>query len=207
MACGLFIGRRIGAAGSARNPLHPGHSTRKWTDSFGRAASGFAGPAIRSIPPWSTNIVIDGVKIKQLRMIPDERGWLMECLRSDDEVFIRFGQAYVTAVYGGVVKAWHYHKKQTDTFVVPHGMVKVALYDDREDSPTRGEVNEFFLGERNPILLQIPAGVYHGFKGVTPGESLVLNFPTEVYNRAEPDEFRIDPHDNDIPYDWARKDG
>lgn len=151
--------------------------------------------------------MIDGVKTKRLRPIADERGWLMECLRSDDEHFIKFGQAYVTVVYFGVVKAWHYHKVQTDTFICLSGMAKVVLYDDRESSPTRGEVNEFFLGDRDPMLLQIPPGVYHGFKGTSPGETMILNLPTEVYDRKMPDEYRIDPHDNDIPYDWERKDG
>jgi dTDP-4-dehydrorhamnose 3,5-epimerase len=151
--------------------------------------------------------VIEGVKTRKLRPIPDERGWLMECLRSDDEVFLKFGQAYVTVVYSGVVKAWHYHKVQTDTFVCLQGMAKVVLYDDREGSPTRGEVNEFFLGDRNPVLLQIPPGVFHGFKGISPGETMILNLPTEVYDRKDPDEYRLDPHNNDIPYDWNRKDG
>jgi dTDP-4-dehydrorhamnose 3,5-epimerase len=152
--------------------------------------------------------VIDGVKVKPLKVIPDERGWLMECLRSDDaETFVKFGQAYITSVYSGVVKAWHYHKVQNDYFVCVHGMAKVVLYDNRDDSPTRGEVNEFFMGNRNPILLRIPAGVYHGFKGISPGETLVLNFPTEVYNYSNPDEYRMDPHSSEIPYSWERKDG
>ena len=152
--------------------------------------------------------MIDGVKVKQLKVIPDERGWLMECLRSDDsEMFVQFGMAYITAVHFGVVKAWHYHKIQDDHFICVHGMAKVALYDGREGSPTRGEINEFFMGDRNPILLRIPAGVYHGFKGISPGETIVLNVPTEVYDYSNPDEYRVDPHDNDIPYSWERKDG
>ena len=152
--------------------------------------------------------MIDGVKVKPLKVISDERGWLMECLRADDGgIFEKFGQAYITAVNFGVVKAWHYHKVQNDNIAAVHGMVKVALYDNREGSPTRGEVNEFFMGDRNPMLLHIPAGVYHGFKGISPGETLVLNIPTEVYCRENPDEFRVDPHTNHIPYSWERKDG
>jgi len=152
--------------------------------------------------------VIDGVKVKSLKAIPDERGWLMECLRSDDgEMFIKFGQVYVTAVNFGAVKAWHYHKKQCDHLVVVHGMAKVALYDDRGGSPTRGEVNEFFMGDRNPILLRVPPGVLHGMKGISPGETLVLNIPTEVYCHESPDEYRLPPHTSEIPYSWERKDG
>ena len=151
--------------------------------------------------------MIDGVRVKKLRIIPDERGSLMEILRSDDEGFEKFGQVYMTSAYPGVTKAWHYHKVQSDNFAVVKGMMKVALYDPREGSPTRGEVNEFFMGERNPILLTIPPGVYHGFKCVSDEEAIVVNTPTEVYNYGEPDEYRLDPHGSDIPYDWSRKDG
>lgn len=150
---------------------------------------------------------IEGVTVKQLRVLCDERGRLMEMLRNDDELFKGFGQVYLTTAYPGVVKAWHYHRKQYDHFVVVSGMMKVVLYDAREDSPTKGTVNEFFLGEHNPILLQIPPMVYHGFKCISDREAIVINTPTEVYCYQEPDEYRVDPHTNDIPYDWARKDG
>ena len=151
--------------------------------------------------------MIHGVKIKDLKVIPDERGRLMEILRSDDELFTKFGQAYLTTAYPGVTKAWHYHKIQTDNFVVIKGMMKLVLYDSREDSPTHGEINEFFLGEHNPKLLQIPPYVYHGFKCISEQEGMVINIPTEVYNYEKPDEYRLDPHTVEIPYDWARKDG
>jgi dTDP-4-dehydrorhamnose 3,5-epimerase len=151
--------------------------------------------------------MIDGVKVKPLRIIPDERGRLMEILRADDPEFIRFGHVYMTTVRPGVVKAWHYHNKQTDSMTVISGMAKVVVYDARDRSPTRGEVNEFFVGEHNPILVQIPAGVYHGMKGLGEREAIIVNTVTEPYNHESPDEFRVDPHDNDIPYNWALKDG
>lgn len=151
--------------------------------------------------------MIDGVKVKKLKVIPDERGRLMEMLRSDDDLFINFGQAYMTTAYPGVVKGWHYHKKQIDNFIVVRGMMKVVLYDSRKDSSTHKEVNEFFMGVNNPILLQIPQYVYHGFKCITDYEAICINLPTEKYNYDEPDEFRADPHSSDIPYNWNRKDG
>ena len=94
---------------------------------------------------------IAGVKTKALRLIPDERGWLMEILRADDsELFARFGQVYVSATYPGVVKAWHYHKVQIDNFACVSGMVKLVLVDTRPGSPTEGAVNEFFVGDAEP---------------------------------------------------------
>jgi len=151
--------------------------------------------------------MIDGVCIKKLKVIPDERGRLMEILRSDDDIFQKFGQVYMTTTYPGVVKAWHFHKKQTDNVACVHGMIKLALYDSREDSPTFQETNEFYIGVHNPILVQIPSGVYHGWMCVSAEEAIIVNIPTEVYDYIHPDEYRIDPHENDIPYDWNRKDG
>jgi dTDP-4-dehydrorhamnose 3,5-epimerase len=144
---------------------------------------------------------------KPLKVIPDERGRLMEMLRSDDPMFRKFGQAYLTVAYPGVVKGWHYHKIQWDHFIVVKGMMKIVLYDSRDDSPTKGAVNEFFMGEHNPCVLQIPPYVYHGFKCISETEAMVVNIPTELYHYEDPDEFRVHPHENDIPYDWARSDG
>lgn len=151
--------------------------------------------------------MINGVKVKRLKVIPDERGRLMEIMRNDDEVFRQFGQVYMTTAYPGVVKGWHYHKKQSDNMAVVKGMMKIVLYDGRKDSETYGEVNEFFAGDHNPILIHIPPFVYHGFKCISAEEAIVVNTPTEKYEYSNPDEFRVHPHDNDIPYDWNRKDG
>jgi dTDP-4-dehydrorhamnose 3,5-epimerase len=150
---------------------------------------------------------IHGVKTRALRLIPDERGFLMEILRADDaELFTKFGQVYVSATYPGVVKAWHYHQRQVDNFACVAGMVKLVLVDTRADSPTNGAVNEFFVGMQNPMLVQVPNLVYHGWKCISQEVSLVVNVPTEPYNYGEPDEHRVEPHDT-LPYDWNRKDG
>ena len=151
--------------------------------------------------------MIEGVEIKQLTKHADERGSLMELLRCDDAIFRKFGQAYVSLNYPGVVRGWHYHKKQDDHLAVVKGMAKVALYDAREDSPTQGQVDEFFLGEQNNILLKIPVGVMHGYKTVGAEPSFLINFPSEPYDPQQPDEYRL-PWDTDqIPYDWAIKMG
>lgn len=151
--------------------------------------------------------MIDGVKTKRLRVIPDDRGRLQEILRSDDEIFRNFGQVYITTTYPGVVKAWHKHDKQTDNIACFSGMVKLALYDGRPDSPTFREINQFFLGVHQPILVQIPAGIWHGWMCVSEEEAICINIPTELYDYENPDEQRIDPYENDIPYDWKRRDG
>ena len=151
--------------------------------------------------------MIDGVKTKKLRVIPDQRGRVMEILRRDDDLFLEFGQVYVTTTYPGVVKAWHKHEKQADNIACVSGMIKMALHDSRTGSPTRGETNEFYLGVHNPVLIQVPAGVYHGWMAVSLEEAVIINVPTRPYDREHPDEQRLNPHENDIPYDWKRRDG
>jgi dTDP-4-dehydrorhamnose 3,5-epimerase len=152
--------------------------------------------------------LVKGVKFKQLKVISDERGRLIEMLRNDDkDFFTKFGQLYATTVYPGVVKGWHYHKKQTDNFIVISGMVKVVLYDSRKGSPTYRQISEFFMGEHNFSILQIPPLVYHGFKGIGTKEAIVICCPTEVYNYKKPDEFRIPPRSKKVPYNWALEEG
>jgi dTDP-4-dehydrorhamnose 3,5-epimerase len=151
--------------------------------------------------------MIDGVQVKPLKVIADERGWLMEMMRNDDPFYRQFGQVYLSVVYPGTVKGWHYHRKQTDHFVFVKGMAKVVLYDRRDGSATKGEINEFFMGERNPILLVIPPLVLHGMKGIGTEPAYLVNTPSERYVYAEPDEFRVSPHSGEVPYDWNRRDG
>ncbi len=151
--------------------------------------------------------LIKGVRTKVLKVIPDERGRLFEMLRNDDALFRKFGQVYCTTVNPGIVKGWHYHKKQFDNFVCVSGMIKLVAYDMRTTSPTKGLVNEFFIGLHNPLLVQIPPGVLHGFKGLSAPEAVVINVSTEPYHHARPDEYRIDPYQNDVPYNWHQRDG
>ncbi len=147
--------------------------------------------------------MIEGVATKRLKVIPDERGRLMECLRSDDDLFIKFGQMYVTTTFPGVVKGWHLHHAQWDNVVCVKGMIKLVLYDEREGSPTKGQLDEFFVGEHNPLLVRVPPGVWHGWKCVGPEEAYIVNAPTEVYVYDAPDQDEL-PHDTPrIPYDWG----
>ena len=151
--------------------------------------------------------LIEGIAVRRAKVLCDERGRLGEIMRADDPWFERFGQVYFTTTYPGVVKAWHFHKKQTDHFYVLQGTVKIALYDDRKGSETCGIVNELYLGEHCPGLLRIPPGVQHGWMAVGDCQAYIVNVVSEMYDYSSPDEFRTHPHDDSIPYDWTRKDG
>lgn len=145
---------------------------------------------------------IEGVRTKPLKWLRDDRGRLMEILRCNDEIFKGFGQVYVTVVNPGVVKGWHFHKYQDDSFVPMAGQVRVGLYDAREGSPTKGAAAEYLLSPGDPYILQIPRGVVHGFECVGDVEAMVLNIPNMPYNHEHPDELRIHPFENDIPFKW-----
>ena len=151
--------------------------------------------------------MIEGVKTKKLNVHCDERGSLFEILRSDEELFQKFGQTYITKCLPGWVKGWHYHKMQTDHFCVIRGNARIVLYDRRDTSKTKGEVQEFELNGEEPTILVIPIGVVHGFENCGNEEVWILNIPTETYNRESPDEFRIPLNDTSIPYEkwWNRK--
>ena len=151
--------------------------------------------------------MIDGVVVRNLRVIPDERGHLMEMLSSDDEVFEKFGQAYVTTIYPGVVKAWHMHRVRDDNVVCVRGMIKLVLFDGRDGSPTGGGLMEVFLGEHRPALVHVPRGVRHGWKCISDVEAYVVNMPTEPYDHGDPDEERLPYDSGEIPYDWEVKMG
>lgn len=145
--------------------------------------------------------MIDGVTITPLRQIHDERGKVMHMLRSTDPHFRQFGEIYFSCVYSGVVKAWHVHDRMVLNYAVPVGKIKFVLYDDRDGSPTRGEVQEIFMGPDHYCLVTVPPLVWNGFKGVGGEMAVVANCASIPH---DPDEIRrLPPDDPSIPYDWS----
>lgn len=147
--------------------------------------------------------MIADVKITPLRQFLDERGKVMHMLKVGDLAFQQFGEIYFSCVYPGAIKGWHIHKEMTLNYAVPHGHIKFVLYDERPASPTRGEVQEIFMGPDNYCLVTVPPMVWNGFKGIGNETAVVANCATIPHS---PDEIeRRDPFDPSIPYDWALK--
>ena len=144
--------------------------------------------------------MIDGVKIIPLKQVPDERGKIMHMLRCDDKHFDKFGEIYFSLVYPGVIKGWHLHKKMALNYAVPVGMIKLVLFDDRKNSPSKGEITELFIGEDNYSLVKIPCGIWNGFKGIGQKAAIVANCATLPHDPAEIT--RLDPFSKKIPYNW-----
>ena len=162
-------------------------------------------PRIQSIPGVYGEYLIEGVVIKDLTVFSDERGFLLEVMRLDDEEVkaSHIKQIIASYSYPGMIKGWHLHRIQEDHLVCVTGSVKLALYDYREKSSTFKVMNEIFMGERHPRTVFIPPGVFHGTKNVGQEISVVIGMPSLFYNPDEVDERRVNPLNNDlIPYDW-----
>lgn len=145
---------------------------------------------------------IEGVAFKDLVTHPDERGFFRELIRASDEFFAGFGQWSHSVMFNGVIKAWHYHRIQTDWWYVPIGVVRVGMCDLREGSPTRHQTMDFLIGEHQvAVVLRIPPGVAHGCKTVQ-GPAHLFYVTSHVYNPQ--DEIRL-PYDTpEIAFDWLR---
>lgn len=163
---------------------------REGTTAVDAGATGIAASASR----------IAGVLVTHLDRIPDERGSILHMLRADRPPFQQFGEVYFSTVYPGVVKGWHIHREMTLNYAVPVGRIKLVLYDDRAESPSRGVVEEHFLGEDRYVLVTVPPMVWNGFKGIGTAMALVANCSTIPHDPSEIG--RRDPFDPAIPYSW-----
>jgi len=146
---------------------------------------------------------LDGVIIKNLTTHSDDRGYLREILRLDDDMLRQFGQITITKTYPGIIKAFHWHKAQDDIWYVAQGMTRIVLYDRREGSPTYRQTQVVYAGEENPVSVLIPCGVAHGYQVLGNEPILLVYTVTHIYDAQNPDEQRIAFDDPEINFDWA----
>lgn len=143
---------------------------------------------------------IDGVSVVPLARIPDERGTIYHMLRRTDPHFVEFGEIYFSSIYRGVIKGWHRHRLMVLNYACVRGRIKLVLYDERPDSPSKGHIQEEFLGPDDYSLVVIPPGIWTGFKGMAE-ESLVANCASLPHDPSNTE--RLDPSSDRIPYDWS----
>lgn len=151
--------------------------------------------------------MIHDVEVRDLQVNADERGHLVEIFREDwDEYDLDPSMSYFSMSYPGAVRAWHRHTRgQVDYFVCPTGRIKIGVYDDRDGSPTEGELDEFVIGEHNQRVVRIPGDCWHGFEVIGNERALLINFPTNLYDYDDPDEERLPPDTSEIPMNWGEK--
>jgi len=149
--------------------------------------------------------MIEGVRVKKLVTHCDDRGYFREVLRDDDELLTNFGQTSFTKTNPGVIKAFHWHKRQDDLWYIADGMAKVVLHDMRDNSKTQGETDVIVAGEDNPVMIKIPIGVAHGYQVLGNKPVMLFYHTTESYNPDDPDEERVEFDDPKIGFDWSIK--
>lgn len=150
---------------------------------------------------------IQGVGLARLSPHADDRGFLVEIYNPSWEFWREpIVYSYGVLIRPGRIKGWGMHKRQTDRYFVAKGSLRVVLYDGRTDSPSYKHFAHFYFTDASPGLLRIPPGVWHGDQNWGDTDVLIVNFPTEPYDRANPDKYRIDPHSGEIPFDWALRD-
>ena len=145
--------------------------------------------------------MIDGVNIIKLTTHKDERGFFREVIRFQEQFDgIPVGQLSHSLVNGGVIKAWHAHKEQSQWNYVVSGQIRVVLYDNREESTTYKETMEFVAGDGvEPIAYFFPPGVLHGYK-CTKGPMRIIYVTSGVYDLE--DEIRMAIKDLNIDFTW-----
>jgi dTDP-4-dehydrorhamnose 3,5-epimerase len=151
----------------------------------------------------------NAVEVRDLRLLADARGWLMELVRADSDFLPKFGQVYVTVAYPGVVKGWHRHRLQTDALACASGMARVvtatAGYSGREQGTNWFDYTDTVVGPLAPKIVVVPPGVWHAFTPAGPEPCVIVNTVSEPYNHDEPDEERLPL--GKIPFDWKGLDG
>jgi dTDP-4-dehydrorhamnose 3,5-epimerase len=159
---------------------------------------------------------LPGVLVFELSLLPDERGYFCELMRTDWKELVGedlIQQVNSSYTYPGIIRAWHRHVRgQNDYFLVLQGALKICAYDDRAESPsTKGKLVEIVSSSRKPQLVRIPGIYWHGFKNINDEPSLLVYFVNRLYDARNPDEERrpwndpgiIDPR-SQAPFDWNK---
>ena len=148
--------------------------------------------------------LIEGVRVQPYDLWPDDRGYFLEVMRMGQGLASGFDPATTQVSsalsYPGTIKAFHFHKFQTDLWVPMSGVFQVALVDLRPESATFGLKNTLYVGALRPWQLLIPPGVGHGYKVVGEGAGVLVYVTNKIYNPS--DEGRIAHNDASIQYDW-----
>jgi dTDP-4-dehydrorhamnose 3,5-epimerase len=155
------------------------------------------------LSPSSADL-IEGVQVNPFALWPDDRGYFLEVGRLTQGLIADFPiestQVSAALNYPGIIKAFHFHKLQTDFWVPAAGLLQIALVDLRRGSRTYGAKNTLYLGALRPWQLLIPPGIAHGYKVIGDQPSVLVYITNRTYDPQ--DEGRIPYNDTAIAYDW-----
>lgn len=143
---------------------------------------------------------IQGVEIIKKNQIVDDRGMILHMLRVDDKNYKKFGEIYFSTVNPNKIKAWHFHKLMTLNYAVVHGSIKLVLYDDRDESKTKGTIQEIILSNENHYLVSIPPKIWNGFCSSDNKHAILANCSDIPHDKEEI--IRLPFDDPKFPYKW-----
>jgi dTDP-4-dehydrorhamnose 3,5-epimerase len=155
------------------------------------------------LSPTSPDLIAD-VQIKPFPIWPDDRGYFLEVARLGQGLVASFpptsSQVSAALNYPGIIKAFHFHRFQTDYWVAATGLLQVVLVDLRSNSATFGKKNTLYTGSLRPWQLLIPPGIAHGYKVIGEHPAVLVYITNRTYDPK--DEGRIPHNDPSIGYDW-----
>ena len=147
---------------------------------------------------------LEGVRVREVRNVVTRNGITTELFRPDWDVVDGSVEHMIhVALRPGAISAWHMHEHQTDHIFVVGGQIRLALFDDREDSSSRGQVELLHLSPMRPQLVVVPPRVWHGLQSLGPDSGCFVNFFDRPYLYEDPDEWRLPPDTPDIPYRFS----
>lgn len=150
-------------------------------------------------------MILEEVKVKKIKRFADDRGFFSEIIKEGEETFRSIKQTSYTETYPGVIKAFHWHRKQYDVWFPIKGSIQIVLYDLRKDSSTFKQTQVIYAGEDNPSLILIPPGVAHGYRVLGSQRAGLFYHTSEAYDPNNPDEERIPFDDPKVNFDWQTK--
>jgi dTDP-4-dehydrorhamnose 3,5-epimerase len=147
-----------------------------------------------------TRTLLHGSSVRDSHHIVTANGITTELHREDWGVIPNVRHAIHVALRPGALSAWHLHRLKTDHLLVLDGHLRVVLYDGRSDSPTHGQVDVHHVAGARPQLLVIPPDVWHGIQNLGAGAASFVNYFDVAYDHGDPDEYRLPPDSDEIPY-------
>ncbi len=143
---------------------------------------------------------ISGVRIHEIGNVLTRSGILTEIFRTDwADIAISVRQVNWVQLNPGAITDWHMHTAQTDHLIGVGGNIKLALWDGRSSSPTKGATEIIRIGAARPVMVVVPPEVWHGLRNESGVPAGYINVTDQLYAYEQPDSWRLTPGANEIP--------
>ena len=142
--------------------------------------------------------MIEGVILTPLKQIVHPKGNVFHGMKKSDSGFKDFGEAYFSTIIANDIKPWKKHKEMTINLMVPVGEILFVMFDNRENSSTKGNYFNVVLSKDNYQRLTVPPRIWIAFKGIDKNLNLLLNIADMEHNPDEIERREL----NDFAFNW-----